>query len=114
MASQYDNGLANLDKANKYNKYDHRYYCATGEAFLEIAKNNPWERQKNIDSAIENYRKAIGYNPHSGQIYAILGDIYYRNKNDHNKALDYYRKAMFYHASNAHIYNRKIRKLGIN
>ncbi|MGA1823311.1 MAG: O-antigen ligase family protein [bacterium] len=114
MASESDAGIANLDKAKKYNKYDHRYYCTTGEALLEIAKNNSWEGQKNIDAAIENYQEAIAHNPHSGPIYAILGDIYYRNKNDRNTAFDYYQKAILYHTSNMRIYEQKIENLGIN
>ncbi|MGA1868138.1 MAG: O-antigen ligase family protein [bacterium] len=107
------NALALLNKATQYNRYDHRYYCATSEAFLEMAKINR-KGEEHIDSAIENYEKAIAYNPHAGPLYALLGDIYQRDKNDHRIALEYYNTALFYHPAYADIYNQKIKNVEID
>jgi serine/threonine protein kinase len=74
---------------------------SSAEVFIE--RGNTYYKQKDYDSAVQNYSKAIELNPRDANAYSSRGNAYYM-KGDHDQAFADYNKALALDSTLPHVY----------
>ncbi|MEI6087544.1 MAG: tetratricopeptide repeat protein [Bacteroidota bacterium] len=87
------NQLKNFDEAIEYlEKYEPKRNDEIGKKFAEIGYAN--YLLEDMDKAIEAYKKSLEALPDNGTTLRALGNIYYDNTNESDKALKYFELAI--------------------
>jgi tetratricopeptide (TPR) repeat protein len=80
----YDKAIAEWREFLKFDANSDEAYYYLGAAHME---------QKQLDTAILNFEKAVSLNPNHGMAHVNLGLLYDRHRNDIASAVDHFRKA---------------------